>query len=309
MALRILSVFGLLLGATAVAGAMWLYVPDLPREELLSKYGTRDDQDLSVAGLRLRLRDTGPKSAPAVILLHGFGSSLDTFEAWAGALSARYRVIRYDLPGFGLTGADPLDDYSDQRGMAILAALMDRLGLTRASLIGNSMGGRLAWQFAATHPERVEKLVLISPDGFASPGFDYGKPPTIPLVFRALPYVLPMAMVRANLAPAYGDQAKLTDALVTRYRDMMLAPGVRRAIIDRTAQTILEDPRPLLRTITAPTLLLWGDRDGMIPRTNADDYLRDIPLATLVTLPGLGHVPHEEAPEISLPPVEAFLAK
>ena len=70
-----------------------------------------------VDGVRLRLRDTGPRDAPAVIFLHGFCASLDTWEPWARALSARFRVIRFDLPGFGLTGPDPTGDYSDAREM------------------------------------------------------------------------------------------------------------------------------------------------------------------------------------------------
>ena len=173
---------------------------------------------------------------------------------------------------------------------------MDRLGVARASVVGNSMGGRIAWTFAALHPERVDKLVLVSPDGFASPGMKYGAAPRVPLLLRALPYVLPSFMLRASLAPAYANPAAMTDARVTRYRDMMLAPGVRRAIVQRTGPLALADPVPLLRRIAAPTLLMWGERDGMIPFANSADYLRALPHATLAALPGVGHLPQEEAP-------------
>jgi pimeloyl-ACP methyl ester carboxylesterase len=88
---------------------------------------------------------------------------------------------------------------------------------------------------------------------------------------------------------------------------MMLAPGVRRAILDRTAQVMLRDPRETLARIQAPTLLLWGEKDAMIPFANSADYLRAIPNARLVALPGLGHVPFEEDPDTSLAPVRAFL--
>jgi pimeloyl-ACP methyl ester carboxylesterase len=288
-----------------VAAAVWLYAPDKPRGVLETAYP--GDYRL-VDGVRLRLRDTGPRGAPAVILLHGFGASLDTWEPWARALSGRYRVIRFDLPGFGLTGTDPTGDYTDAREMRILADLMDQLGVARASLIGNSLGGRIAWSFAALHPDRVTRLVLVSPDGFASPGFAYGKAPKIPLVMRALPYVAPRALLKANLAAAYGRPDALSEATVTRYRDLMLAPGVRRAILARMGQVILHDPAPTLARIQTPTLLLWGEKDGMIPIANAADYLRDLPHATLARLPGLGHVPFEEDPATSLAPVERFLA-
>ncbi|MDZ7873290.1 MAG: alpha/beta fold hydrolase [Rhizobium sp.] len=150
--------------------AVWLYQPDKPRAALEEIY--KGDYRI-VDGVRLRLRDTGPSDAEAIVMLHGFGASLETWEDWAKALSTRYRVVRFDLPGFGLTGPDPTGDYTDARTMKILHELMDQLDVDRASLIGNSLGGRIAWNFAALHPDRVINLILISPDGFASPGFDY----------------------------------------------------------------------------------------------------------------------------------------
>ncbi|WP_428395015.1 alpha/beta fold hydrolase [Lichenicoccus sp.] len=294
--------------ALAGAVAAWLYTPDKSAAALEKKYLDSPADYREVAGIRLHLRDTGPSDAPAVILLHGFGSSLHTWQPWAERLSTDNRVIRYDLPGFGLTGPDPSGDYSDRRGIAILAALMDDLGIARASLVGNSMGGKLAWTFAEAHPDRVRRLVLIAPDGFASPGFDYGKAARIPPAVRLLPFVLPRLLLRSSLAPAYGDRGKLTRSLVTRYRDLMLAPGNRRAMIARMQQVMLEDPRPALRRIKAPTLLLWGEKDAMIPIAHAQDYLASLPNAMLVALPGLGHVLFEEAPAIALVPITSFLA-
>ncbi len=305
MAKRILRWTGALLLFALAAIALWLYAPDKPRAALEAAY---PGQYRTVEGVRIRFMDTGPEDAPALILLHGFGASLETWEPWAKALSARYRVIRLDLPGFGLTGPDPAGDYSDERTLAVIAGLMDQLGLPRAAFIGNSLGGRFAWEFAARYPLRVSRLVLISPDGFASPGFEYGKAPEVPLMLEAMPWVGPRALVRANLAPAYANEKALTEETLTRYSDMLLAPGVRRAILDRTRQTVLSDPSERLKSITAPTLLLWGERDAMIPISNSADYLRLMPHATLVRLPGLGHVPFEEAPARALPPLERFLA-
>jgi pimeloyl-ACP methyl ester carboxylesterase len=286
-----------------------LYRPDRSRAELAAKYRVSADDYVTAAGMTLHVVQSGPKDAPAIVLLHGFGDSWLTFDGWVGSLATHYRVIRYDLPGFGLTGADPTGDYSDSRSIAVLKALLERLDVEHLTLIGNSMGGKLAWQFAAAYPALVDKLVLISPDGFASPGFEYEKPPEVPFTMRLLPYVLPKPLVRASLAPAFGDPTALSDELVTRYRDMMLAPGVRRAIVDRLRQVVVHDPEADLRRIKAPTLLLWGRRDNMIPFANAADYLRLIPNARLAELPDLGHVPQEEAPEISLKPVLAFLAE
>ncbi len=291
------------------ACAAWLYTPDKPRAVLEAKYAGPPSSFVNVLGVRLHVRDTGPKTAPAVILLHGFGSSLQTWDDWARGLEADHRVIRFDLPGFGLTGPDPSGDYSDARSLAVLLGLMDRLGIARATLVGNSMGGRIAWEFAADHPDRMTKLVLVSPDGFASPGLEYGVAPKAGLTMQLLPYVMPTFLLRATLAPAYANRATMTDALVARYRDMMLAPGVRRAILARMPQTILVPPEPMLRRIMCPTLLLWGEKDAMIPIGNAKDYLAALPHARLVRLPGVGHLPQEEQPSSSLVAVRQFLAE
>lgn len=288
---------------------IWLYDPDKPRTALEAQYARAPSQFVEVAGLRMHLRDTGPREAPALLLLHGFGASLHTWEAWAGMLEGSYRVIRIDLPGFGLTGVDPGGDYSDARAIAVLVALLDRLGLARVTVVGNSMGGRIAWRFAAAQPARVETLVLIAPDGFASPGVAYDTPVVLPTMMRVLPYTLPMVMLRSTLDPSYAEPRRLSDAVAERYRDMMLAPGVRRAILARLEQHVLPDPVPMLNGLTMPVLVMWGARDNLIPVANAQDYLAAIPHAALATLPTLGHVPFEEDPGLALPPLLAFLAR
>jgi pimeloyl-ACP methyl ester carboxylesterase len=305
---RAVFVLASILLALLIAGAFF-YTPDRPRAVLEARYHSGSDDYRDVAGMRLRLVDSGPRGAPAVILLHGFGSSLDTWDEWSARLASDYRVVRFDLPGFGLTGPDPTGDYSDARGLAVLVAVMDLLGIERASLVGNSLGGKLAWSFAAQHPDRVDRLVLISPDGFASPGFEYGKSPKVPLTLALLRYTLPRLLVRMSLAPAYGNPSRLTAARVTRYWDMMLAPGVRKAMLDRMAQVMLVDPTAELNRIRAPTLIVWGGKDRMIPFSNAADYQRDIPGSELAAFPDLGHVLFEEAPLETLPAVERFLGR
>lgn len=299
----------LVAAALLVLGALafYLWTPDRDRRSLEARYLSSPDEMVELGAWRLRLRDTGPRDAPALILLHGFGASLETWDAWAGPLSAGHRVIRFDLPGSGLSRPDPAGDYRDARSNELLLAVMDHLGLGRASIVGHSIGGRIAWTFAALHPERVDKLVLVAPDGFASPGFEYGKAPELPSALAAMRYVLPKAVLRMNLAPAYADPDFLTDALTTRYHDLLLAPGAREAMLARMRQTVLVDPLPLLRRIRAPTLLLWGERDAMIPFANSADYLAAIAGSRVVALPNTGHLPQEEAASRSLEAVSAFL--
>ncbi|MEI8146880.1 MAG: alpha/beta hydrolase, partial [Alphaproteobacteria bacterium] len=165
------------------------------------------------------------------------------------------------------------------------------------------------WRFAAAHPERVSKLVLISPDGFASTGFEYGRAPEVPMTLALMRYALPKAVLRPSLAAAYANSQALTDETFERYYQLMLATGNRAALLERMRQTVLTDPEPFLRRITMPVLLVWGAKDAMIPVANAADYQRLLPQAKLVTFPNLGHVPQEEGPEESLPPVRAFLSE
>ena len=296
-----------LLALFVVAAAAWLWTPDLERADLEARYSRGPHDFVEVAGLTLHVQDKGPRDAPVVILMHGFGGSLQTWDDWTRRFEPGLRVVTLDLPGAGLTGADPSGNYTDARATVVLLALMDKLGIARASLVGHSMGGRLAWQFAAAHPDRVAKLVLVSPDGFASPGFEYGKAPEVGVSLKVMKYVLPKPLLKMSLAPAYRHPEVMTPALVTRYHEMMRAPGVRAAMIAKLEQSVLQNPVPILARITAPTLLVWGDHDAMIPISNADDYLKAIPGAQLQTFPGVGHLPQEEAAELSGKAVLRFL--
>jgi pimeloyl-ACP methyl ester carboxylesterase len=167
----------------------------------------------------------------------------------------------------------------------------------------------MAWNFAAAHPERVNRLVLLAPDGFAFAEAKGEFTFEVPWYAGLLRYTLPEWLVRRALEPAWFDRQALDQATVTRYRDLLLAPGVRQALLDRMAQTRNSDPLPRLRSLAMPTLLLWGAQDALIPVGNAQDFLHAIPQAERVVLPELGHVPQEEQPQRSLQPVLAFLQR
>ncbi|MBC7648677.1 MAG: alpha/beta hydrolase [Vitreoscilla sp.] len=305
--MKLMSVILIFLGVSLAAALWWLWTPDKDRATLERQYLNSPADMIDVAGTRLHVRDSGPKTAPAVVFLHGFGASLHTWEPWANILAKDLRVIRIDLPGSGLSLPDSTGDYTDKCSLQIINALMDKLGLARASLLGNSIGGRIAWTFAGTYPNRVDKLVLVSPDGFASPGFEYGKTPEVPMMVKLMSVALPKALLTMSLKPAYANPEVMTDALATRYHDLMLAPGSRDALLARMAQTVLVDPVPILKQITAPTLLVWGEQDGMIPFANSNDYLKAIAGSKLVAFKGVGHLPHEEAPAESVGAVREFL--
>jgi pimeloyl-ACP methyl ester carboxylesterase len=239
---------GLVLALTALTlVSLWLWTPDVPRATLEARYLAAPTDLRRVGPWQLHVRDSGapraaaaersdgpsasPSDAPAVVLLHGFGASLQTWDAWAEGLAATHRVIRIDLPGSGLSPPDPANDYRDERSLQLLRALLDDLGLPRVSLVGHSMGGRIAWTFAAQFPERVEKLVLVAPDGFASLGFEYGQAMDVPASLSLMRHVLPKPLLRMNLQAAYARPESLSDAVTTRYHDLILAPGARQAML------------------------------------------------------------------------------
>jgi len=303
--LLILLAFLLLAG---VGAGLLFHTPDLPRRELEAAYLADRDDVVQAAGMTLHVRDDGPRDAPALVMIHGFGSSLHTWEPWAAALADDYRVIRFDLPGHGLTGGDPTGDYTDDRSVAVVDAVLDALKVDRATLIGNSLGGLIAWKYAAAHPARVEKLVLIAPGGWPRAGYSFNQRAEVPVAFKAMRWVLPESFIRQSMSPMYGDPSKLTEDMVRRYWDMLRAPGVREALIRRLEQFELTDPVPVLSGIRAPTLLMWGEKDAMVPFADAEKFADALPDDRLVSYPDLGHMPMEEAPARTLADLEAFLA-
>jgi len=301
-----LSALGL--GTAFLAVALYgLWTPDLERAELEKRYFSSSPQIIDVDGLKIYYKETGPQAAPALLLLHGFGSSLQAWDDWSVKLAQKYRVIRLDLPGFGLTGASPANDYSEEKDLAILTHFADKLGLEKFSVIGHSMGGKMAWSLAASQPERVQALVLMAPDGFPETKDIGTKPYEVPAIMGLIKYVLPKYLVRKSIEPAFAEADALNSALVNRYYDMLRAPGVRGAILERSNQTIYTDPVPRLKAIKAPTLLIWGEQDQMIPSTNAQSYANVLSNSTTVIVPKLGHLLQEEQPEKGLAAVIQFL--
>ena len=295
-------------GAAIVALALYgLWTPDLERAELEKRYVASKAQIIEVDGLQVHYKATGPEGAPALLLLHGFGSSLQAWDDWSVKLEQKYRVIRLDLPGFGLTGASPTNDYSEEKDLATLTHFADKLGLEKFSVMGHSMGGKMAWSLAASQPERVRALVLMAPDGFPEIKDIGTKPYEVPAVMGLIKYVFPKYLVRKSIEPAFSDADALNDALVNRYFDMLRAPGVRGAILNRSNQTIYTDPVPRLKAIKAPTLLKWGEQDQMIPSSNAQSYANVLSNSTTVIVPKLGHLLQEEQPEKGLTAVMKFL--
>jgi pimeloyl-ACP methyl ester carboxylesterase len=298
--------------AVLVAAAMLAgCVSDIPGEEIEKRYATSASQFLKLKdGTRLHYHDEGPRDGQVVMLLHGSNDSLFTWNAWSAALSDRYRVIRFDFPGHGLTGPTPVADYTAARYAAVITEVADALGLARFALGGNSMGGAMSWYYAAENPQRVRALILANAAGYPREG----GPPAV-FVLASLPVLGDLFssmtnrdMIERNLKTVIADDRLVTPALVDRYTDLLLREGNRGATLKRF-RTPPEDPEVWRRiaTISAPTLVLWGDQDPWIPVGDAARFGQDIKGARVIVYTGVGHVPQEETPQQSASDVRAFL--
>lgn len=284
---------------------------DIEIEELKSDYGKTPSEFVSFNEMEVHYRDEGDNSdSIPIVLIHGTGASLHTFDAWTKQLQKNYRVVRMDLPGFGLTGPFPDGNYAMENYVGYISQFLEVLDIDQCILGGNSLGGEIAWRFTAQYPEKVEKLILIDAAGYPLEsksvplGFRMAR---TPVLNKIMTYVTPRSMVRSSVENVYTDKSKVSDELVERYFKLTLREGNRQALVDRMTMKNQPDKTDLIKTIRQPTLILWGEDDLLIPVSYAYRFEQDLPDAALVLLKDLGHVPMEEDPEASLPPVLEFL--
>jgi len=311
MKVLLLRLLGVLLLLIAVALAL-TRSPDVPVEALVARWAMPPSDFIDLDGQLVHLRDEGPRDDPLpVVFLHGTGASLHTWDGWAEGLRATRRVIRFDLPGFGLTGPRADADYHPQADARFTLALLERLGVQRAVLVGSSLGGEVAWRAATLAPARVERLVLVAPTGAPpDPAVARPLPWTIahtPVLNRAIEWVLPRELVRASLAEAWGDAAGPPRELVDRHHGLLLREGNRRALMQRLAQWQPGAQPDLVAQVSQPVLLVWGGRDRLVPVAAAQWFDTQIADSRVVVFDELGHLPHEEDPARTLVPVAAFL--
>lgn len=283
---------------------------DIPVEDLKKEYANEYSKFIEINGLQVHYRDEG-KGFP-IVLLHGTASSLHTWDDWAKELTKNYRVIRMDLPAFGITGPNKNADYSIKAYTTFLHQFLMKINVDRFYLAGNSLGGNIAWNYAAEHPEKIKKLILVDASGLPTnkpqPAiFKLAKTPILSSLFL---YVTPKFFIKKNMKEVYGDENKITDALITRYHKMALRVGNRQAFIDRAKTDFKLGAKVNLdkfKSIKTPTLLIWGAKDSWIPLNNGKRMDLLLVNSKLVVLENAGHVPMEENPAESLGILKSFL--
>jgi pimeloyl-ACP methyl ester carboxylesterase len=300
------------LGVAIVVAANW--APDKSVEELEPRWAPPPSTFLDVLGMQVHLRDEGPRDDPSpIVLLHGSGSSLHAWEGWAQALRSRRRVIRYDLAGFGLTGPSPDNTYSLDADVRLLVAILDKLGVARCVLGGNSLGGAIAWRAALAHPARIERLILVDAGGYPPHpssiplGFRLARLARWPLLATLFEHVLPRSLVAQGFRNIYGDPSKVTPEQIERSVELTRRAGNRRALLARAMQRRTGILAERIPELTLPTLILWGGRDRLIPPEDAERFHREIAGSTLAIFEDLGHAPEEEDPVRTVAAVKRFL--
>jgi pimeloyl-ACP methyl ester carboxylesterase len=193
---------------------------------------------------------------------------------------------------------------------ARIDALVTHLGLDDIVLIGNSLGGAVSLAYALAHPERLRALVLVDSIGFPMHG---APPPALaaarrPLLGPLLIQLTPRAAVKKILESTYGDPTRLSAAEVTAYHDMSLRAGNRTAGREVLLRGAGQGLAPRVKEIQTPTLILWGGKDTWAAPENADWFMQQLPQATLVRFPALGHLPMAEDPAQTAAALRDFLA-
>ena len=287
--------------------------PDLSPESLEALYTDDTSEFADLAGQRVHFRDQSPDqsgAAQTLVLIHGTASSLHTWDAWVAELIDHVRIVRLDLQGYGLTGRNAADDYSIERQIQTIEELRQRQGIEHMAVAGNSLGGHIAWRYALAHPERVSHLILIDPAGAStSPRFKDLVPPvgdgsegrildlaSVPVLRNVLEIVTPKFLIRRALEQVYGDQTKVSDALVDRHHRLLRRRGSRAALTHSMNQKSMPPESPNFEDIVQPTLVMWGSEDTWIPISHAEVFHQSLPCSQLSVYFGIGHVPMEELP-------------
>jgi pimeloyl-ACP methyl ester carboxylesterase len=304
----LIGLLAALLGALALSWA-----PDRSVDSLKARWAAPPSYFVTLQGMQVHVRDEGPRDDPnPIVLIHGTSASLHTWDGWVAALSPHRRVIRMDLPGFGLTGPATDADYSMARYTGFMRDFLDLLKLDEVVMGGNSLGGGIAWQTALAHPTRVRQLILVDATGYPL------QPQSIPIGFRLAQIswlapvtqkILPRQMIEASVRNVYGQPDRVSTALVDRYYELTLREGNRASLTQRFKHRSSDAALAgQISQLSLPTLILWGSEDRLIPPEHSQSFQRDIAGSQLQIFEGLGHVPHEEDPEATVQAVKRFLS-
>ncbi len=266
-----------------------------PEAELLEKYTTKDSQFTEIDGMKIHYRDQG--SGPVLLLVHGLISSLHLWNKWTELLKDDFRIIRLDLPGFGLSDApETVDQSLIDNYVKTIKGLLDQLGVDKCHIAGSSMGGWVSWEMTAQHPELIDKMILVCSAGYQTKdqqpkGFSYIKPFFKRyLELLSFPLFLTRHMVMHR---AYSQRIFIKKKLLLRRYDLINRASNRKFLAKLCALEIYPDFKKI-KDIKKDSLILWGDKDMVIESRDAFKFRCDLENSKLVLFEGQGHAPCQE---------------
>ena len=310
-----------------------LFQPDKGTTALEREYTDHTSGFVEVGDSRLHYREAGDRSDPTLVLLHGTYSSLHTWDGWVAELEDRYHILRLDMPGFGLTGPRTQGEHTLEYLIETVGKFCDALGVSRVTLVGNSLGGGIAWRLSVDRPDLVSQLILIDAGGATLLARLAGNLMSLGTDFVPR-YATPRLVVRLIIRDAYGDESKVTPELVRRYHDLLLRTGNRRSVLEIARNYAadhpggeLDDPYGLrlpylpssynpsphildnydIEAVSVPTLFQWGSEDEWLPLTFGKQLAERIPDSNFLTYDGIGHIPMEEVPTPTARDADRFL--
>ena len=285
----------------------------VPYATLEARYATPASRFMDLpGGLHLHYRDEGRSDAPVLVLVHGFADSTATWNSWIKALGADYRIISLDLPGHGLTRAPPNYVGGNLAYADLVATVTERLHAPRFVMAGNSMGGGVAWTFALRHPDRLKALILIDAAGWPRTGSNA----KTALAFKLLRtgwgrWLLSQIDLKPIIAEgarkAFSDPSRVDAGLINRFADEARAPDHPQILMGMQSGAYFIATPERMAQIHAPTLVMHGEDDNVIPVAHGRQFASAIPGARLIIYPKVGHSPQMEIPEQSASDLKAFL--
>lgn len=309
---RRLALFVCIALASVAATALAAGTRVLPLQQVIAKYADADSRFIEIDDVKLHVKDQG--AGPAVLLIHGSSGDLGDWDGWVPTLLAKgWRVVRIDLPGFGLSGPVINGNYSIDHMQSLVDGLMDERGIERFAIVGTSYGGPVAFRYAATRTDRVTGLVIMN-----SAGVEYGKQEVDPKTGEKKFYAASVSdtvsreATAAGLRKAFIDPAKLSDAWVDRKVDFSNIVGRDREAALSIDQYVRGNPERVLAHVRAPVLVFWGGENRSLSQETADRFHAAVARAAYrekAVQPGGGHLMHVELPQPTVDTVAAFLEK
>lgn len=284
--------------------------PYLTIDQLRAKYGDADSRYLTIGGMEVHYKDEGPSDAPVLLMVHGSQSSLRQWDRITQILKPRYRIIRFDIPGYGLSGRVS-DEAAALDPLIVPEQLLAHLGVTKLTFIGVSSGGTMGMYLAAKHPEMVERLII-------------SNTPSDPVKtdHLAMPQSFLDAQARQKaqgyadlnfwdeyLSYFAGDPSRISAATRAEYYDFNRRTPEKHPIAMVARIGDGQKARVEMAKVTAPTFLIWGGADALLPEPAADaveGYLVNAPVSRII-MPDVGHYPPTEVPDRFAQWIAAFV--